>query len=91
MAFGAGERSIVGLVLGHGMVLAFAGIALGLLAAFFLTRMASSLFYGVTPMDPLTFGGIPVLLVSVTSLASYIPARRATRIDPVKALRGLMR
>jgi putative ABC transport system permease protein len=88
MAFGAGEKSIVSLVLGHGMVLASAGIALGLVAAYFLTRMASSLFYGVTAMDPLTFGGIPLLLASVTSLASYIPARRATRIDPVKALRG---
>jgi ABC-type antimicrobial peptide transport system permease subunit len=88
MAFGAGERNIVGLVVGHGMLLALAGIGLGLVAAFVLTRTASSLLFGVTPMDPLTFGGIPVLLASVTSLASYIPARRATRIDPVDALRG---
>ncbi|HSF18338.1 MAG TPA: ABC transporter permease [Vicinamibacteria bacterium] len=88
MAFGAGERSIVGLVVSHGMVLAVAGIGLGLIAAFVLTRTVSSLFFGVTPMDPLTFGGIPVLLAGVTSVASYIPARRATKIDPIEALRG---
>jgi putative ABC transport system permease protein len=91
MAFGAGSRDIVGQVVSHGMVLAGAGIGLGLVAAFVLTRTASSLFFGVTPMDPLTFGGIPVLLAGVTSLASYIPARRATRIDPVNALRGRSR
>jgi ABC-type antimicrobial peptide transport system permease subunit len=88
MAFGAGERSIVGLVVGHGMVLAVTGIGLGMIAAFILTRTASSLFFGVTPMDPLTFAGVPALLGGVTSLASYIPARRATRIDPIAALRG---
>jgi ABC-type antimicrobial peptide transport system permease subunit len=73
------------------MVLAVTGIGLGMIAAFILTRTASSLFFGVTPMDPLTFAGVPVLLGGVTSLASYIPARRATRIDPIAALRGRSR
>ncbi len=88
VAFGAGGRNIVNLILRHGMVLALAGVGLGLLVAVVATRMASSLLYGVTPNDPATFLGVPVLLVAVTALASYIPARRATRIDPVKALRG---
>jgi len=91
MAFGAGARSIVGLVVSHGMVLALGGVGLGLLAALLLTRTASSLLFGVTPFDPVTFAGIPLLLVGVTTLASYIPARRATQIDPVAALRGRSR
>ncbi len=88
MAFGAGARSIVRLVVSHGMVLALCGVGLGLLAALLLTRTASSLLFGVTPFDPLTFAGIPLLLVGITTLASYIPARRATQVDPVSALRG---
>jgi predicted permease len=88
MAFGAGSRSLVQLVVTHGLVLAVSGVVLGLAAALFLTRAASSLLYGVTPFDPVTFGGIPLLLVGISSLASYIPARRAARIDPVSALRG---
>ncbi len=91
MAFGAGGRSIVGLVVSHGMMLALCGVGLGLIAALVLTRTAASLLYGVTPFDAVTFAGIPVLLVGVTSLASYIPARRATRIDPIAALRGRSR
>jgi putative ABC transport system permease protein len=91
MAFGAGRRSIVRLVVSHGMLLALGGVGLGLLAALVLTRTASSLLFGVTPFDPVTFAGIPVLLVGVTTLASYIPARRATRIDPIAALRGRSR
>ena len=88
MAFGAGARSIVRLVVSHGMTLALGGVVVGLVAALALTRMASSLLFGVTPTDPVTFAGVPLLLVGITTLASYIPARRATRIDPVIALRG---
>jgi putative ABC transport system permease protein len=88
MAFGAGSKNLVRLVLGHGMALALCGVGLGLVAALLLARAASSLLYGVTAMDPVTFAGTPLLLVGVTALASYIPARRATQIDPVKALRG---
>jgi putative ABC transport system permease protein len=91
MAFGAGSRNIVRMVLSHGLVLALSGVVLGLVTALALTRTASSLLFGVSPMDPVTFAGIPVLLVGVTALASYIPARRATRIDPVNALRGRSR
>jgi putative ABC transport system permease protein len=88
MAFGAGSKNLVRLVLGHGMTLALCGVGLGLVAALLLARAASSLLFGVTPMDPVTFAGIPLLLVGVTAVASYIPARRATQIDPVNALRG---
>jgi ABC-type antimicrobial peptide transport system permease subunit len=91
MAFGAGGRNIVRMVVSHGMVLALCGVGVGLLAALVLTRTASSLLFGVAPFDAVTFAGIPLLLVGVTSLASYIPARRATRIDPIAALRGRSR
>jgi putative ABC transport system permease protein len=91
MAFGAGARNIVRMVVSHGMVLALSGVGVGLLASLLLTRTASSLLFGVTPFDAVTFAGIPLLLVGVTTLASYIPARRATRIDPVAALRGRTR
>jgi ABC-type antimicrobial peptide transport system permease subunit len=87
VAFGAGTRSIVGLIVGHGVALALGGVVIGLAVAVVATRMASSLLYGVTPTDPATFVGIPLLLVGVTAFASYLPARRAARIDPVTALR----
>ncbi len=88
VAFGAGARSIVRLILRHGIALALAGVVLGLAVSVVATRMASTLFFGVTPTDPATYIGVPLVLVAVSALASYIPARRATRIDPVKALRG---
>jgi putative ABC transport system permease protein len=88
MAFGAGSKSLVQLVVTHGMVLAVSGVVLGLAASLFLTRAASSLLYGITAFDPLTFAGISLLLAGVSLVASYIPARRAARIDPVVALRG---
>ncbi len=88
MALGAHEASVVRLVLGHGLVLSLTGVGLGLLAAFFATRTVSSFLYGVGAADPLTYTGIAVFLVGVTALASYVPARRAVRVDPVVALRG---
>ena len=88
IAFGAGARSIIGLIVGHGLVLTLSGVVLGLVGAFILTRLVASLLFGVTATDPLTFVVIPILLVGVTLLASYLPARRATRVDPVNALRG---
>jgi putative ABC transport system permease protein len=91
VAFGAGESSIVRLLVGHGMALTLAGVGLGLAVALIVTRMASSLLFGVSAIDPITLAGVPLLLVGVTSVASYLPARRATRIDPVKALRGQSR
>jgi putative ABC transport system permease protein len=88
MAFGASARNILGLVVGHGVTLSLSGVVLGVIVSAVVTRLASSLLFGVTPTDPLTFLGVPGLLVGVTTLASYVPARRATSIDPVHALRG---
>jgi putative ABC transport system permease protein len=87
LALGAQSRDIWRLVIGRGAQLAFAGIALGLMGAFALTKLISSLLYGVKPADPVTFGGVALLLVSVALLACYVPARRAMRVDPMVALR----
>ncbi|MFB3110757.1 MAG: FtsX-like permease family protein, partial [Gemmatimonadales bacterium] len=87
IAFGADEKSIVRLVVGRGMALGLAGVGAGIMAAFLLIRTVSSLLYGVSAIDPVTFLGIPLVLVAVTAIASYVPARRAMRVDPVEALR----
>ncbi|MCH7684496.1 MAG: ABC transporter permease [Gemmatimonadetes bacterium] len=87
MAFGADEKSIVRLVVRRGMALGLAGVGVGIVVAFVLTRTVSSLLYGVSAIDPVTFLAIPLVLVAVTVIASYVPARRATRVNPVEALR----
>ena len=86
MALGASKDNILRLVLGHGLRLTFAGMALGLAASFALTRYLSSLLLGVTSTDALTFASVAVLLCSVALLATFLPARRATRVDPMVAL-----
>lgn len=87
MALGAKERDVLGLVVGEGLFLVAVGLAVGLLLAFAVTRVIAGFLYGVGAADPLTFAGVPLLLGLVALVASYIPARRATKVDPLIALR----
>ena len=87
MALGATRARVLGLVIGQGVGLALLGIGVGLTLSFLLTRLMASLLYGVSVTDPWTFVASPLLFLLFTLLASYLPARRATRIDPVEALR----
>jgi ABC-type antimicrobial peptide transport system permease subunit len=87
VALGARAGDVSGLVLRHGLALAATGAVIGLVAAAALTRLMSSLLFGVRPVDPVTFAGVAVLLVAIALLACWLPARRAMRIDPIEALR----
>jgi putative ABC transport system permease protein len=88
VALGANAKSVLSLVMGQGAVLTFAGIGAGLLGAAALTRALSPLLFGVSPHDLLTFAGVPLLLAVVALVACAVPALRATRVDPIVALRG---
>jgi len=87
LALGASTRNILFLVLRKGMALTLLGVVIGVAAALGLTRLMSSLLFGVKAVDPLTFVTVPLLLVGVALLACYLPARRATKVDPLVALR----
>jgi putative ABC transport system permease protein len=87
MALGAQPQDVMKMVIGQGMRLVVIGIVAGLVAALALTRLIMSLLFGVMPTDPITFAAITLLLAAVAFLACYIPARRATKVDPISALR----
>jgi len=87
MALGAQRSDVLKMTVGQGLRLVSTGVAIGLAAAFVLTRVMATLLFGVSPTDPLTFISISIVLIGVALLASYIPALRATRVDPMFALR----
>ena len=87
MALGASRADVLRLVVRQGVVLAAIGEVLGLAGAFGITRVIGTLLYNVTPTDPLSFGGVAIFLTVIALVASYLPARRATTVDPIVALR----
>ena len=88
IALGASRTDVLGLVVKQGVGLAAIGVTLGLLGAFGITRVIQSLLYNVTPTDPLSFAGVALFLALIAAAASYLPARRATAVDPIVALRN---
>jgi ABC-type antimicrobial peptide transport system permease subunit len=88
MALGAGTGDVLRLIFREGLALAAIGMVIGLTLALMVTRLLASFLYGVSPFDPATFIGVPVLLGLVTLLACWLPARRATKVDPMTALRA---
>ena len=87
VALGAASGDVLRMILGHGLRTIFIGVAIGIAGSLALTRTVASLLFGVTATDPLTFGGVTLLLVAAALLACFIPARRATKVDPMVALR----
>ena len=87
LALGAQRRDVMAMIVAQGMVLTMIGTAVGVVSALLVTRMMSSLLFGVSAADPVTFAAIPVLLAAVAFVACWVPARRATRVDPLVALR----
>jgi ABC-type antimicrobial peptide transport system permease subunit len=88
MALGANRAHVLRLVVQQGMTMTLIGLALGLVGAFLMSRVLIGMLYGVSPTDPLTFAGVSIVLLTVALLACLVPARRATRVDPIVALRA---
>ena len=87
MALGAQERTVIGLVVREAMTLVILGVVCGTVAALFLSQTMTRMLFSVTPTDPATFASVATGLLAVALFASYLPARRATRVDPIIALR----
>jgi predicted permease len=87
MALGAAPSAVLRMIFGHGLVLTVGGVIVGLIGAFALTRVMRTLLFEVSASDPMTFAAVPIVLTAAALAASYIPARRATRIEPLEALR----
>ena len=87
MALGASRNAILNLVVSRGIILAAGGVAIGVTGALVLTRLMRALLFGVTPTDALTFSAIPLLLLAISLVATSIPARRASQVDPAECLR----
>jgi putative ABC transport system permease protein len=87
VALGAQRNDVLRLIVGHGALLGGVGVAIGLVGALAVTRFLRTLLFGVSPFDPVSFVGVAAALTAVALLASYIPARRAAKVDPVEALR----
>jgi putative ABC transport system permease protein len=87
LALGAGRDKILRMVIRRGLLLSGMGISIGLMMAFVLTRFIATLLYGVSPWDPPTFLAVPVALTAMALVASFVPARRAAKVDPMAALR----
>jgi putative ABC transport system permease protein len=88
MALGAPRRQVLALVLGQSAMLILVGILAGIGGAIFLTRYLTTMLFGLTPLDPPTFVGVAFAFAALATLASYVPARRATNVDPLVALRN---
>jgi putative ABC transport system permease protein len=87
MALGAQQQHVLRMILGHGLRLVLFGVGLGVMVALAVTRVISNLLFGVSATDPQVFVGVPLLLIAVALLATYFPARRALKVDPIIALR----
>jgi ABC-type antimicrobial peptide transport system permease subunit len=87
MALGAQTSDVMRLFIAHGMKLVIIGVVIGLAGAYALTRVMANLLFGVSPTDPATFAGVAALLMLIALLACYLPARRATKVDPLAALK----
>jgi ABC-type antimicrobial peptide transport system permease subunit len=87
MTLGASVSNVRGLIMGQGMTLASLGLMIGILAALALTRLLKTQLYETTLLDPTTYVAVPIVLILISAMAAFLPARRATRVDPVVTLR----